>query len=115
MRLPVIVIVLLFVLSIAIDWYIHSDIRYFSRKESRWPRIYAISSVACWIFLVVTVCLPRRSESDSIMAVMWMLYSYLTVYAAKLVYVICSLVGRLLSIGKPKRSASGLWVGVPLG
>ncbi|MDE7190461.1 MAG: metallophosphoesterase [Muribaculaceae bacterium] len=115
MRLPVIVIVLLFVLSIAIDWYIHSDIRYFSRKESRWPRIYAISSVACWIFLVVTVCLPRRSESDSIMAVMWMLYSYLTVYAAKLVYVICSLVGRLLSIGKPKRFASGLWAGVPLG
>ncbi len=115
MRLPAMMIALLFLLSIAIDWYIYSDIRYFARKGSRWPRIYAFSSVVCWIFLVVTVCLPRRSESDGILVVMWMLYSYLSVYAAKLVYVICALIGRLVSIGKQRRFASGLWVGVPLG
>ncbi|MDE5877657.1 MAG: metallophosphoesterase [Muribaculaceae bacterium] len=115
MRLPVMVIVLLFLLSIAIDWYIRNDIRYFTRKGSRWPRVYTVSAVMCWIFLIVTVSLPRRSENDDILTVMWMLYSYLTVYAAKLVYVICALIGRILSVGKPRRFASGLWVGVPLG
>ncbi|MDE5795498.1 MAG: metallophosphoesterase, partial [Muribaculaceae bacterium] len=115
MRLPVMVIVLLFLLSIAIDWYIRNDIRYFTRKGSRWPRVYTVSAVMCWIFLIVTVSLPRRSENDDILTVMWMLYSYLTVYAAKLVYVLCALIGRIFSVGKPRRFDSGLWFGVPLG
>lgn len=83
--------------SVLIDLYITFDIRR-SVKRSLWWKAYAVSSLLCWIFIVVVLCLPRRSESSDILPVMWMLYSIISVYVAKLVYIFFSLIGRVLRL-----------------
>lgn len=116
MRIPVISIIFLFIVSFTIDYYIFNDICRFCRdkKKKFWSKFYLITSVALWIFLIVTLLLPRRSESAGILTVMWMLYTYLTVYVSKLIYVICSAIGRFFRSGRSGINR-GIYVGVPLG
>lgn len=48
------------------------------------------------VMLVVAISLPRRSGSDDVLlAVMWMLYAYFTVYVPKLLFCIVSWIGLL--------------------
>lgn len=115
MRLPVLAIVMLFVFSILIDWAIYANIKRHTALRSRWPGVYALSSVLCWLFLVVTICLPRRDEDQGILTVMWMLWSYLTVYAAKVMVALCGVLGRLGQTGRRHQWNAALWVGLPLG
>lgn len=112
MRIPVITVIILFLFSILVDIYIAADIRGSARRRG-WAVAYMAVSLLCWAFLVVTLCLPRRSADSGILTVMWMLYSYLTVYLAKFTYVICSLLGRLLrKVFKPEtRLHPSRWVG----
>lgn len=115
MRIPLPALIILILLSVAIDWLIYVDLRRFTRKGSRWKNVYAISAVICWVFLIVTFCLPRRDEDQGILTVMWMLYSYITVYVAKFIYVVCSFIGRLAVVFGKKRLNTGMWLGVPFG
>lgn len=78
-----------------------------------WRRLYGAVSVALWIFIVVTLSLPRRDAGESILPVMWMLYSYITVYASKLAYIFFSVCGRIIRlIGRRNYALHSLqWVG----
>lgn len=96
MRVPLALAFFVIILSILIDIYIYLDIRKACRKRF-WSRFYAVTSVLLWAFLIVVLCLPKRSEDSGIIGIMWMLYSYLTVYLSKLIYVLSSLAGRLVS------------------
>lgn len=107
-------IVVLYLLSILCDLYIWNDIRHYSLKKKLWGRVYALTSLICWAFLTVTICLPRRAQDADIIPVMWMLYSYLTVYVSKFIYVIISLLGRIPVLWKSRRINSGLWAGLPV-
>lgn len=95
MRIPLILAAVLLVASVLIDWYICHDIRK-STRRGVWWKVYGVSAAVCWVFLLVVFFLPKRSESSGIISLMWMLYSYLTVYAAKQVYMIVSLAGKLI-------------------
>lgn len=108
-------LIFVIILSLGVDYYIWNDIRRYSpvRRNRLWRTVYAVSAVVCWIFLIVAVSLPRRDVNEGIQTVMWMLYAYSTVYVAKLVYVICSLIGCLLRRFFRRRNP-GLYVGVPL-
>ena len=77
-----------------IDLYIYNDI---PKKAGKglWRKVYGVSAIICWLFIIVTLCMPRRSEQSDILPVMWMLYSYLSIYASKLIYIIFSLIGRI--------------------
>ncbi len=112
MRIPFIMMIISLVGSVLIDIYITRDIKQ-SVKNSIWWKGYLLLSVLCWIFLIVVFCLPRRSESTDILPVMWMLYSILTVYGAKLIYVIFSLIGRFirLFIGNSGKCHPMRWLG----
>lgn len=108
--------VILLAASVLVDLYILNDISRKARKGF-WRKFYLVTSVVCWVFIIVTLCLPRRSEDSGILTVMWMLYSYLTVYVGKLGYVICSLIGRLvraISHSRSKRHPARL-VGAAVG
>lgn len=95
MRIPAILAIILFAISLLVDVAIAIDVRNSFRKK--WPvRAYWVSAAACWAFLIVILCLPRRDADADIQSVMWMLYIYLSVYLAKIAYVICSLIGRLV-------------------
>ncbi|MDE6095792.1 MAG: metallophosphoesterase [Muribaculaceae bacterium] len=95
MRIPVAAAIFLFVFSFLIDFYIYTDVRR-TTSGKRWRVAYLFSAILCWLLLVCIMCMPRRSEDADILPIMWMLYTYLTIYVAKLGYVICSLVGRLI-------------------
>lgn len=104
MRLPLAVIIVAFAVSLLTDLYIWIDIRECrSRKRWGWSNFYAASSVALWIFLAVTVCLPRRGLDGGVYVVMWMLTSYLSIYASKLIYCIFSLLGRIPTLWHAQR------------
>ncbi|MDE6770678.1 MAG: metallophosphoesterase [Muribaculaceae bacterium] len=112
MRIPVVMMIIMLLGSVLVDLYITSDIRKSANKPFWW-KVYLVSAVLCWLFMAVVLCLPRRSESSDILPVMWMLYSIITVYAAKLVYVIFSLIGKVIrSLTKRKsRNHPMQWVG----
>lgn len=97
MRIPLILAAVLLTTSVLIDLYIGYDIKKSTRRNVWW-KAYGVSAAVCWIFLLVVFFMPKRSESSGILSLMWMLYSYLSVYAAKLVYVVVSLLGRLVRL-----------------
>lgn len=100
MRLPVVAIIIVYFVSLVVDFYILSDIRRYAdaKRRKRWERIYSLSSLLCWIFFTVVLMLPRRSSDSDIIPIMWMLYAYMSIYVSKIVYVVCSLIGRLISL-----------------
>ena len=115
MRLPALSIIFLFVFSFLIDLYISADVNQLWKKKGR--IIYWITSILCYALLIVTICLPRRDAYSGISATMWLLFTYLTIYVAKFLYLVCSFFGRLLrkalNIGfsyYPSR-----WIGLFLG
>ena len=116
MRLPVVPIVFLFVFTVLIDWYIAWDIKTWT-KNKKWYITYWVSSFLCWAFLIVTISLPRRAGDSDILPVIWMLFSYLTLYIAKLTYVLFSSFGRLIriSFGIFPNSHPFRWAGLAVG
>ena len=97
MRIPFVLAAVLLVLSVLVDLYIYRDIKK-NAKKTFWPRFYGISSVVCWIFVIALWAWPKKSEDSGIISLMWMIYAYLSVYMAKIVYVVCSLLGSLFRI-----------------
>lgn len=93
MRIPVLPIVFLFIFSILIDFYISLDIRQIWKKRGFW--IYLATCAVCFAVLIIALSLPRRDSTSDISAVMWLLYTFLTIYAAKFIYFIFSGMGRL--------------------
>lgn len=67
------------------------------KKRGMW--VYWFTSLLCYAFLIVTLCLPRRDAESDISAVMWMLFTYLTIYVAKFIYLLSSFVGRIIRLG----------------
>lgn len=107
--------IILIVASIVLDVYIYLSISRERGKKSFWSRAYMVSAFLCWGFLIVTMCLPRRSENDGIQTVMWMLYSYLTVYVVKFFYVLFSLIGGIPVLFHKKAWRTGRYIGLPVG
>lgn len=113
MRLPLPAVILLFVVSFVIDIYIWVDIRQGkSRKRWAFSGVYALSSIMLWIFLIVTVSLPRRDPDGGVYTVMWMLSAYFSIYVAKIIYCVFSLLGRIPCIFKAKRWRWTKYVGL---
>lgn len=125
MRLPVIMLIVLYVIALLIDFYILSDIRYSGREKNRKPLfpfreyyktapwLWIYSSVACLTLLTVAICLPRR-DGASLHPIMWMLFIFLAIYIAKLGYLIGSLLGRIPRLWRGRRFDTRLWIGLPL-
>ncbi len=102
-------------LSLVDDYGIWSLGRDFIKKRKQWTRGWWSFAILCYILLIVIVCLPRRSEQVDIQATMWMLYTYLTIYAAKSVAFIFGLIGLLPRLFKRRKRNSLLWLGLPFG
>lgn len=113
MRIPVPGAIFLFIFSFLIDWIIYSDIRKYSSR--RWARFYAVSSVICWLYLTVILFYPLKEAGSDILPVMWMLFAYISLYLAKTVYAIFSLIGRIPALWRGRQFKSGLWLGLPFG
>lgn len=91
MRLPIFTMFLIILFSVGLDYYIWQTIKRIFPKHKGWSKLYAASSVALTLFILVTISLPRNSGSDlMLVTIMWMLYAYFSIYIPKLLFCIVS-------------------------
>lgn len=115
MRIPVLSIIFLFIFPILTDLYISFDVKQIWRKRGLW--IYWASAILCYALLIVTISLPRRDAETALSPVMWMLFTFLTIYVGKVFYLLCSFFGRLVRVSFRIKGNLYIsrWVGLALG
>ncbi|MDE6306914.1 MAG: metallophosphoesterase [Muribaculaceae bacterium] len=114
MRVPWILISILVLLQLAIDIYLFRIAMSRTRKD-RWPRIQASTAIFFLIYLIVTLCLPRRTGNDeTLAAVMWLLFGYITVYMSKTLFVIIDLIASVPKLWHRKRIKALSWIGTAI-
>lgn len=98
MRLPLGFLLIVLAISILVDAYIISTIFKLARSRKRLVILWCevASMVICYGGLIAVFCIPVRNESSSIQPVMWILYSFLSIYIPKIIFSICSGIGRLI-------------------
>lgn len=103
MRIPIVMLIVTIVLSIAVDGYLYFAAR--NRVASKIPaRIQLYSAIALYVLLIVGVCLPMRSGNAGVfLAKMWVLFSYITFIVAKLVFVVFDLIAAIPILFKHRR------------
>lgn len=104
MRLPVLSIIFLFLFSFLVDLYISFDIKQIWKK--RGVIGYWISAGVCYALLIVAISLPRRDATTGLSPVMWLLFTYLTIYVGKLAYFLISLLGKAVAAGLRMKGAN---------
>lgn len=117
MRLPVIMIIVSYLVLFLTDFLILKDIGLklkHLRESLRKPGVvaYAIFAILVFALLTVTVCLPKRSADVGINTAMWMLYTFLTIILAQVVYCLFSIIGYLPTIFGKKKWKTGQWIGL---
>lgn len=88
-------ILILVGLGAVVDFYIYRCLA--KRCVSRLPsRLHLAGAIIMAVYIIVTVNLPFRSGSDTMLrTIMWLLFGYLTVYVSKMVFIIVDLVASL--------------------
>lgn len=97
MRLPLLLISIVFVLGLVVDLYLYKRLRH-----ARAPRglciAYAVVGVVGALLLITLLAMPKRSGSDSqLLVIMWLLYGYFTVYLPKYMMALFCLAQQLLA------------------
>lgn len=95
MRLPLLPILVIVAINILIDWYIFNVCR--RRLTGKfWSKLHLTFSALMTSAIVVAVSLPYRSGGqDTLLADMWLIYSYTTVFFPKTVFFIFDILARL--------------------
>lgn len=92
--------------NLLIDTYILWVIKT-SAHNRRVTKAYVAASLILTAYIIVVMTLPRRSGSDSMLvAIMWMLYAYFTVYIPRYVFSVISIIGLPALI-----RSRGIWCG----
>lgn len=113
MRFDVIIILSYIIFAFAIDcslWLLHPK-----ASRPKWRIPYFTFAALCWVLLIVAIALPWKNISSSLTPKMWLLFTWLSIYAVKLSMVIWGLIGLIPTLWKKKRIPLGMYVGLPLG
>ncbi|MDE5690451.1 MAG: metallophosphoesterase, partial [Duncaniella sp.] len=102
MRLPLIPLLIAIVVNVLVDIYIYRALKY--RLKSRIPaQIQKWSAVALFVLIVTALLMPRTSSESALLAVMWMVYIYISIYFAKYAFVIIDMIARIPQLFRRKR------------
>lgn len=117
MRLPLLLILPIFVINCLTDWYICTAVwRRVHNHAKFWRRTTLWSSIFFALVLVALIVWPKKSSDDAtLLGVMWTLYALASVYLAKIVFVIFDLLARIPQIFHRKRIRWLTWAGAGLG
>lgn len=113
MRFNIIMIFAYILLGLVVDtalWLLHP-------KPARkiWRMIYFSFCILCYALLAVALAMPWNNINTLITPKMWLLYSWLSIYAVKTSMVIWGLIGILPRLWKGRWIPLGMYVGLPLG
>lgn len=117
MRLPLLIILFLIVLALIDDlsiWIIARNFIHRHSKKRKWTIFWWIFSGCYYLLLAVALLIPRREENVDIQPIMWMLYTFLTIYAAKTIALLCGLIGFIPKLFGRKSLNLMKWVGLPV-
>lgn len=103
MRIPLLPFAIMLMLCLAADVYIYFAAR--KRCASAVPsRLQLVLSLAMYAGLIIGVSLPRRNGSDDmLLGVMWILFSFLTVYLPKILFVLIDLLASVPVLSHRRR------------
>lgn len=134
MRIPIVTILLFIVVGFVCDFFIWKQIardnnrrgssrrkgkrdrgkRSVGRRSGKWPRMVCrVTTALCWILMIVALAWPYRTAS-TIVPKMWLLYTWVTIYCGKAIYLFWCLVEGIPAIWRGKRWQSGRYVGILL-
>lgn len=92
MRLPLIMIAVASIVCGAIDFGIYKSLVHFKCGNST-KRGYCIFSVIVWVIFLLAILVPKKNiGNDGLVVIMWMLFSVLSIYVAKLLFLLFSLI-----------------------
>lgn len=99
MRLPIITVITSIITGILLGWYIIRTLRHSGHRSLATG--YTAVGIIMLLELVIAAALPFRSGSaNTLVAVMWMLYAYLTFYMSSLLFCIASVAGKIPRLWK---------------
>lgn len=103
MRLQLLPLIFFVGAGVLLDFYIYKTLR--SRYNKKWVAVtHAAISAILTIMIITAMSMPIRSGSEPVLlAVMWMIYTYLSIYIPKALFVIIDLIGRIPQIFGRKR------------
>lgn len=106
MRLPLILVLPLLLLNVLVDWYVCRAVRQ-RAKNKVWYRIALYSSLVLAAAFMIVIAVPKRGGADSGLSVlMWSLFSYLSIYIGKYIFIIIDLISKIPCLFRHKRIKS---------
>ena len=92
MRLPLIMIAVASIVCGAIDFGIYKSLVHFKCGNST-KRGYRVFSVIVWVIFLLAILVPKKDiGNDGLVVIMWMLFSVLSIYVTKLLFLLFSLI-----------------------
>jgi len=118
MRFSVLLAIIMLVVNVFVDLYIYAALRSYLRRRL-WANLQAITAICLPIALIAMILMPLARIGDkSFEAAMWTIFTYLSVYAGKYVFIIFDVLSRLPLLFKRKRwiwmTKAGGWIGLIL-
>lgn len=103
MRIPLSFLIVVIAFSLLVDGYIYLAAR--RRCASPIPSwLQLVSALALYVALIVGVSMPRRSGGDaSLIAIMWVLFGYMTFLVPKIVFTAMDIVASLPKLWHSRR------------
>lgn len=103
MRLPLLIVLTCVFINIIVDIYILQILKA-RTKSPIYGKVHIYSSILLLIYIIIGVSLPRRSGSDaSLLNIMWILYSYFSIYFPKWIYFALDIIASIPKIWKSGR------------
>lgn len=116
MRLALFIGILMIIGGCLLDLYIYFSIPAIDTKGSKWRRkTYGITAIITNFLILTVVCWPKRNANASLLPVMWLLYTWITIYTTKLIICLFSWIGTIPLLFRHKCLPTGKYIGLPLG
>lgn len=110
MRMPFIDIVCVLLPAFLIDWRIWSLVK--NRFGKKWANVYvAVNGAVFYGLFVASVFVPHRSGNDTqLLAIMWTLFGFISLFFAKLLFVAIDALGLMPKLWRGRRFKFFSWL-----
>ncbi len=103
MRLPYLLLSIFIIINLLVDWYIYRVCLKRQRKQF-WSKLQLYSAGAMILVAITIMSLPFRSGNNAILAAnMWLLFTYLSVYFCKYLFLSIDLIARTPQLFRKNR------------
>ena len=110
MRLPVIMMSILFIVNFCADFIIWRDVKRSFKNRGQTKAVIALL-LSIWALLIIAVLSPRRDAGADLQPIMWMLYTFLSLFIPKLLYALFSLLSRVSLFWRAKHLSVLKYIG----